>query len=406
MSILLPVLSCISALLLGVFFIKYLTIHPVKMGFYLFLSCLSLYSIIVILFNISDQVILLITCFASLFCFIVGYLLMAKIVLNPEDTKKIPLLTRKINKPGLGHTAIIYFTHGEPETYNPIGWIHQFQEFDEQKIKFVPFFARPFFLFSLRKHYLIVGKSNHRQEHIRMMKSLEKEFRKEDDFSTKLYISFLDDEPSPDVAIIQALNEGASDIIVSEVFLTISNHTAAGKKLVENLNLERFGITPKFTGPLWDSALLKKMFIQRANLNLNGTDKSKVGIILVAYGQPEEWDIEFKTSTDQQNLFRIDIMKEFEKDGYLKENLVMAWMMFKIPKVENAMEILLKREGIEKIFYYSSSISADAIHSQYSVPKKIHNAKIPNNITVKNLGAWNDDPIVISAIKEKIDKIR
>ena len=405
MSLLLPVLSCISAILLGVFFVKYLTIHPMKMGIYLFLSCLSLYSIIVILFNILEEISILITCFASIFCFIVGYLIMAKIVLNPEDTKKILLLKRKIKEPGLGHTAIIYFTHGEPETYNPIGWIHQFREFDEQKIKFIPFFARPFFLYSLRKHYLIIGKSNHRQEHIRMMKSLEKEFKKEEDFSTKFYISFLDDEPSPDVAIIQALNEGASNIIVSEVFLTISNHTAEGKKLVENLNLERLGITPKFTGPLWDSALLKKMFIQRTNLNLNGTDKSKVGIILVGHGQPKEWDIEFKTSTDQGILFRKDIMKEFEKDGYVKENLVTAWIMFKNPKVEHAMKNLLNREGIEKIFYFPSSISADAIHSQYDLPKQINNVKIPNNITVKNLGAWNDNPIVISAIKEKIDKL-
>jgi len=405
MSLLLPVLSCISAVLLGVFFVKYLTTHPVKMGLHLFFSCLSFYSTITILYNVIEGTTLLITSLACIFCFIVGYLLMAKIVLNPEDTRKKPILTRKFDESGLGHTAIIYFTHGEPETYNPIGWIHQFQEFDEQKIKFIPFFARPFFLYSLRKHYLIVGKSNHRQEHIRMMKSLEKAFKKEEDFLTKVYISFLDDEPSPDLAIIQALNEGASNIIVSEVFLTISNHTAAGKKLVENLNLEKFGITPKFTGPLWDSALLKKMFIQRANLNLNGTDKSNVGIILVGHGQPKEWDIEFKTSTDQGILFRKDIMKEFEKDGYLKENLVTAWMMFKNPKVENAMEILLNREGIEKIFYFPSSISADAIHSQYDLPKKIHNVKIPNNITVKNLGAWNDDPIVISAIKEKIDNL-
>ena len=54
MSLLLPILSCISSVLLGVFFIKYLTIHPMKMGIYLFLSCLSLYSIIVILFNILE----------------------------------------------------------------------------------------------------------------------------------------------------------------------------------------------------------------------------------------------------------------------------------------------------------------------------------------------------------------
>ena len=106
MSLLLPLLSSFFAFLLGVFFVKYLTIHPMKMGVYLFLSSLSLYSIIVILFNIIEVTTFLITCFVSLFCFIVGYLLMAKIVLNPEDTKKILALTRKINEPGLEHIYI------------------------------------------------------------------------------------------------------------------------------------------------------------------------------------------------------------------------------------------------------------------------------------------------------------
>ena len=42
-------------------------------------------------------------------------------------------------------------THGEPETYDPIGWINQFAEFDEQKIPFVPLVARPIFLYRLRQ---------------------------------------------------------------------------------------------------------------------------------------------------------------------------------------------------------------------------------------------------------------
>lgn len=331
---------------------------------------------------------------------------MAKVVLNPKETKTIPPVTRKIDDPGLGHTAVIYFTHGEPETYNPIGWLHQFQEFDEQKIKFIPFFVRPFFLSTLRRHYLTVGKSNHRQVHIKMMTSLEQEFRKEDDFSTKFYLSFLSDEPNPDVATIQAVNEGASDIIMSEVFLTDSNHTAEGKKLITDLNLEKFGITPKFTGPLWDSMFLKKMFIHRANQNLDGTDKSKVGIVLVGHGQPAEWDVEFKTMTDQEILFREDIVKEFEKDGYVKENLVLAWQMFKNPKVKNAIETLLNREGLEKIFYYPASMSADGIQTQIILPNKVKNIKNPPNIPVINMGAWNDVPLVISAIKEKIDKVK
>jgi len=40
------------------------------------------------------------------------------------------------------------------------------------------------------------------------------------------------------------------------------------------------------------------------------------------------------------------------------------------------------------------------------VPELISNCEIPNNINVINLEAWNDDPLVIEAIKEKIDRVR
>ena len=90
---------------------------------------------------------------------------------------------------------VIYFTHGEPETYDPIGWINQFREFDEEHIAFVPFFARPFFVYNLRDHYLQVGMSQHRQGHLGMIKALEQEFRSTGDTTTRFYICFLDDSP-------------------------------------------------------------------------------------------------------------------------------------------------------------------------------------------------------------------
>jgi hypothetical protein len=43
------------------------------------------------------------------------------------------------------------------------------------------------------------------------------------------------------------------------------------------------------------------------------------------------------------------------------------------------------------------------MHSQYDVPAMINQARLRPDVTVANLGAWNDDPLVIAAIKEKID---
>jgi hypothetical protein len=144
------------------------------------------------------------------------------------------------------------------------------------------------------------------------------------------------------------------------------------------------------------------MFVKRANANIGDTDKSKVGILLVGHGQPDEWDVEWLTETEQELGFRYDVLDLLEADGYRSENLSLAWMEFKNPKPAEKVEEFLEN-GIEKLLFFSAAISADAIHSQYDVPELVHEAEFPEGFPVINLGAWNDDPVVIQAIKEKID---
>ena len=286
----------ILAVLLGVLFVQYLSVHPLQMSFYLFSTCVVLFILILVVKAGFQGTSRLIASLLTLGAFIAGHLAMTRIILAREDPRPVPALTREPGDPGLGHIAVVYFTHGEPETYNPIGWINQFNEFDEQGIAFIPMIARPFFFNALRNSYLEVGKSNHRFMHQQMIDSLEAAYRAEGDTTTKFYLSFLDDNPRPDAAAIQALNEGASKIIVSEVFTTISNHTAEGEDQIRELDIEEtFGIPVEYTGPLYDSHTLKTMFVHRANANIGDTDKSKVGILLIGHGQPDEWDVEWAT---------------------------------------------------------------------------------------------------------------
>ncbi len=389
--------------LLGVLFVQYLSVHPLQMSVYLLATCVVFFVLVVGLRVGFQRTSHFIAILLSLSVFLVGYLSMTKIILSRDDPRPVPELTRTPGDPGLGHTAVVYFTHGEPETYNPIGWINQFNEFDEQGIAFIPMIARPFFFNALRNSYLEVGKSDHHFMHQQMIDSLETAYRAEGDMTTKFYLSFLDDNPRPDAAAIQALNEGASKIIVSEVFLTISNHTAEGEHQIQGLNIEEtYGIPVEYTGPLYNSETLKSMFVDRANANISGTDKSKVGILLVGHGQPDEWDVEWPTETEQELGFRNDVLAMLAADGYRPENLSLAWMSFKKPKPADKVEEFLEN-GIEKLLFFSAAMSADAIHSQYDIPELVYKADYPDGFPVINLGAWNDDPIVIRAIKEKID---
>lgn len=391
------------SILLGILTVGYLTTHPLKMSRYLAGAVFAFVLVILALITQFDGAQIWIGIGAALVGFAAGYLWMARRVLGREDSRPIPALTRQPGDPGLGHTAVVYFTHGEPETFDPIGWLNQFREFDEQKIPFVPLVARPFFIYNLRRAYLAVGRSEHRSIHHRMIRGLEAAFRRAGDENIRFYLSFLDDSPRPDAAAIQALNEGASRIVVCQVFLTDSNHTAEGKEQIAEV-LERFPDLPViYTGPLHDSLTLQKMLVQRANAHNGVVDRSKIGVLLVGHGQPDEWDREWATETEQEIGFRLDVLKHFEADGYKKENMSLAWMEFKEPKPARKIEEFAAN-GVKEILYFPAAISADSLHSQYDIPELVRKARIPEHVTLKNLGAWNDDPLTIQALKEKIDR--
>ena len=397
------VLLAILAFMLGFFVVEYMTVHPLMMSSYLLFSAIVGFIIIILLaMAFKGERLLPIALLVAIVAFLAGYVIRTDTFLGREDDRPLPELTREKGDPGDSHTAVVYFTHGEPETYDPIGWINQFNEFDEQGIPFVPLVARPFFVHQLRNAYLKVGSSHHRQMHTQMLQSLEEAYRQEGDETTQFYISFLDDDPRPDAAVIQALNDGASHIIVSEVFLTISNHTAEGEELIEAVNAEEYGATLEFTGPMFDSETLRSMFVQRTKDHIGDTDPSKVGVLLVGHGQPDEWDVEWPTETEQELGFREDVLEDFEDAGFQPNNLDLGWMEFKEPKPAPKVEEFAAN-GVEKVVFFSAAISADSIHSQYDIPELVHEADVSDKLQILNLGAWNDDPLVIQAIKEKID---
>jgi len=397
-------LALVTSFLTGWFLIGFLTVHPVKMSFYLTLTLLGLVLLILWIYALKKKRCRWIAVLISVIGFMVGYSINAHIFLAREDSRFVPELTRQAGDEGKGHTAVVYFTHGEPETYDPIGWINQFREFDEQGIKFVPFVARPVFAYMLRNRYLIIGKSNHRQVHHEMFRSLEKTYRMEGDSTTQFYICFLDDEPRPDAAVIEALNDGADTIIVVDVFLTISNHTAEGQHLIEELEVEeKLGIPIIYTDPLWSSEKLRSVFIEKVYEKLGNTPKEEAAIALVGHGQPDEWDVEWATETEQEMAFREEIMNLFVEDGFRRENLGSAWMSFKDPKPASLMADFVNN-GATKIFYFSAAISADAMHSQIDVPRLVEEYDYPEGVETINLGAWNNHPTVIAAIRERIDE--
>ncbi|MDD1755426.1 MAG: ferrochelatase [Methanomassiliicoccales archaeon] len=332
---------------------------------------------------------------------ILGYSIATLFFLGQDRPRELPgLVNRPVSNPG--HLAVVYFSHGESEEYDQLAWLHQFREFDEQRLKFMPRLVRPFFFTVLRSKYM-KGDSRHCSMHCRMMERLEQDFKKDGRDDIKFYLSFLDAEPRPDVAAAKAYNEGASTIVVANVFLTASNHTKEGDELVDHLKLEGRGVRVLYTEPLWNSDLLRRSFLEKANLVIPPEERAITGVLLVGHGQPDEWDKEFGTETEQENLFRERLRGDFIELGYRPENVRLAWMAFKEPNTTDSVDSLAA-SGIKKMIFFSAAISADGIHSQSDIPELVEKARASRRVDVIDLGAWNDHPLVIAAIREKIEK--
>ena len=388
----------------GWFLVYYLTVEPIKMARALLLTAVPLFLLLWLAVSQFQGAALAGAAGVGIVGLLLGYAANASLVLRREDDRDVPELTRAVGDPGDGHTGVIYFTHGEPETYDPIGWLNQFREFDDQGIAFVPFLARPFFLKRLRDAYLKVGSSQHRRRHFDMAVAVEKSLIADGYNNVRVYPSFLDDDPRPDAALITALNDGASRIVVAEVFVSISNHTAEGEDLIRAVDTEALGVPVSFAGPLWDSTTLHQMFVDKVESERGSLPRGEVAVLLVGHGQPDEWDLEWPTETEHELGLRMGIIDALVAAGYDRRLLDLAWMEFKEPKAtERARQ--LASSGAKKIIYFSAGISAESIHSQYDVPKLVEKASIDERVDVVNLGAWNNHPLTIQAISERVESL-
>ena len=170
------------------------------------------------------------------------------------------------------------------------------------------------------------------------------------------------------------------------------------------MDTEALGVPVSFAGPLWDSATLHQMFVDKVEAERGSLPRGEVAVLLVGHGQPDEWDVEWPTETEHELGLRAGIIDALVATGYDRRLLDLAWMEFKEPKAtERAAQ--LASSGAKKIVYFSAGISAESIHSQYDVPKLVEKARIDERVDVVNLGAWNNHPLTIKAISERVESL-
>jgi sirohydrochlorin ferrochelatase len=385
----------------GVFLLAYLVVDPLRIGLVVLAGIVLVGLWVLTAVSTFKGWQVLWGSLLAIACLVGGYLAATSVYLAQEEHRDLAAITRSESDPGDGHTAVLYFTHGEPPAYSPMPWIETFHELDGDGVSFIPWPFRPVFLNNLRREYLVVGGSAHNKVHQIMLQSLVQSLPEAKEQGVRFYQAFLDNAPRPDEMAIQAINDGASKLVILPVFLTDSSHTQAGQEMIDAVGYERYGIEACYARPLWDAEALQQMFVERANENLGDVTKDQVGIVLVGHGQPNDWDAIYPTQTEQENSFRTQVRQRLTEAGYPADQISMGWMEFKEPDIQQAVSELVAK-GVKRLLIFSASISADSIHSDIQVPEAVAAVDMPEDVEVINLGAWGNSPLVIEAIRQRV----
>jgi hypothetical protein len=145
------VLLAVVAFAAGYFVVQYMVQPTEQIGLYVTLLMLVLAGIVFLLImNFKGREIVI----ASLLVlggFVCGYMGANWSFLSQQEKRELPKLVR--NDGGDGHTAILYFTHGEPPGYSAQPWIETIRELDHDNVPFVPWLFRPFFFNAAHAEY-------------------------------------------------------------------------------------------------------------------------------------------------------------------------------------------------------------------------------------------------------------
>jgi hypothetical protein len=158
------------AFLAGYFLIQYMVCPTDRIGLYAVLLAFSLAGSIFILARSFKGKQYLRAGGLALAGFVVGYAIANAAFLGRVEDRELPKLVRTDG--GDGHTAVLYFTHGEPPGYSAQPWIETIRELDHDNVPFVPWPVRPIFFNGVRHEYFLAGGSAHNKLHETFMDNL------------------------------------------------------------------------------------------------------------------------------------------------------------------------------------------------------------------------------------------
>lgn len=322
----------------------------------------------------------------------------------------LPMLTRMPPLPAAvsaptsprSDPAVIVLADGQPEAYEPTVVTGAFERLRATEVPVPPDAVRVFAYLSERMRYRSAGLSPARPL-VRALTARITAGLRERGLEGPVLEAWLHGRPRLADTVAAAAQSGADTVVVALLDIAESPAYEAARAEADAVAPRRGGIRVCYAPPLWSDPTLVRAVADRVLAALPRKPRATDGVVLVADGQPWQWDREWPRSCEQTTFFVQRVRAALVAAGALEANVRSAWLDWQDPGVTEVVRHLAAL-GCERIVVIPATTPADTLETAIDLPAAVEQAAIDPGIRVEILHGWGDDQVIATALVDAIER--
>jgi protoheme ferro-lyase len=326
-----------------------------------------------------------------------GYALASELL--PALTRRRPVPTRLDTLAPQTGIGLILLADAESPDYRAVDVTGRLDALERADVPLPPHVARPFVYASERARYRVAGGSPSRRAVNAVAASLTERLRGTG-FTGPVETAFCGGGPSAAEAVARLAARTGGRVVVAT--LTVAWTPAFDKAAAEVHALDRSGrdLDVDWTEPLWASHEVAIRAAERAFAAF-GDDAVADGIVLVAFGNPWQFDRAFPTAMEQTTFLSQRIRSELIEAGLPSERVRQAWLEWEEPDVREAVRHLAAL-GARRVALLPVDLLYESLATAVDLPMATERAAEESDVRVALAQPMGDDPAIVAALQESV----
>lgn len=326
---------------------------------------------------------------------------MLPLLARPDD--RSPVVVKPPAASVDAQAAVVLLSCAEPARYGVRATARALQRLLSTGALEMPAGAMPFVFLSEKARYRQVRDRHPARDVVRGVAERLEE-RAAAAGGTTLLVAWCDGRPSLVDAAPAALAAGYARVVVAVAGADGAFETATAIHGAEEAMCSASPPAHLRSAPsIWRTESLAVRLCERILETTREIELGAVGVALIAEGTPAQWESDHALWAEHETYFLQRVRLLLTERGINANAVRIGWLEWQSPDVTETVRHLAAT-GCERIIVVPATAVTSTLAIMVDLPHVIESARLPDTVHAITLSAWNDDPGLVDALAESIDK--